>query len=174
MSPFLVALAALAGLGIAFTTGTILRRARAIASAVERCESDGLEPPTPAPSLFAVSATHLATRLGKQYAEVTLPSLEASFDGQLEITERDLLLHGADDRLHVPLSRVVEPAFVARAEGREAEPNAQLLRLEWERGGERVFSYFQIHARRHSAEAIRRELQVRAGKSAFALAAWTS
>lgn len=170
---FLVITAGVLASGLGAVALVIWRRARRLSLAVQRSESEELEAPAGAPILHRIPAWHLCSYVKVGPSRLALASLEENIEGTLSFSEADLTLHsvasedgpGGELRVHIPLARVIEPVFLPNFEEIYPEKEAQILRIEWLRGGERVFSVFGLECRRHIADGLRRDIQVNAGNA---------
>lgn len=160
MAPAAV-VAFLCGLAAVAFLGAVGVRARRLSGRATRLGADALEPVSGDPPLAEARATHLRTLVGVE--DACLAGFPAGLAGVLRVTSREVVLAAAAS-LHVPLARLVEAAFVPAFEGR-ASSEGVLLRLTWERGGERLESVFLVGGRRVDAERLRKEIHLRAGRA---------
>lgn len=151
---------------IALLVGAVVVKARRLKATSRRLVADALEPVRPSPPVAYARGAHLRTTLLGNELDACLPDFPPGLHGDLAVTERDLLITDASGEalLHLPLSRVVEPALLRSFNGIDADEVGALLRVSWERGGETLASVFAVDGRRVEAERLRREIHLRSGK----------
>lgn len=150
----------------ALTAGawTVYRRSRQYARMSAAADAEALEPKTSYPTVAVANALHLATVLADTQPPVDayLPSFDPAMDGQLGVTERELVFSVQHQpRFHIPMSRVEDVALIGRFRLYRSEESGTIMRVTWGRGGVRLMSVFQIQGKRIDAERVRREMHFR-------------
>lgn len=148
------------------SAGAVLLGARRLALRAGRARAEAIEPRSTYPTVAVVRARHLSTHLAGTRLALSLQAFPPGAEGELGVTDREVVLSsGFDTLLYVPLERVSEAALVGAFGDVVAGDHTQLLRVSWTAGGEAVASVFEIAARRHDAERVRREAHLRAGRA---------
>jgi len=144
----------------------VWRRARHLRRVTRAIAADALAPRRERDILIAAGARHEASVFEYLGSRIALDGYPPFAFGELQITDEDVVLAvEGKDLLRVPLARVIEPTLLpAFGEVRAADVGG-ILRVDWERGGQRVWTVFAIDGTPKLTEQLRREIHLRAGKA---------
>lgn len=146
----------------------VVKRARQIRARDQRVVADALEPRSTFPTITVAPSRHVQSVLGTEGYRLAWREFPESAEGLLGVTDREVVLvtKRYEDIFHVPLARVYEASLIGQFGALQSTPHATLLRLTWNRGGERISSIFVVEGNRAAAERVRREIHLRAALGA--------